>query len=135
MNGVLLDSDVLIELLRARNPEFTSSFESLLAQSVPLYRSAASAAEINHGARQSEAESIAALMIFMRCLPVSCAAAEKAGHILKRFRPSHSLGLGDALIASTPIQFELLLWTRNRKHYPDPRTRFFEPPPVTTQSH
>jgi hypothetical protein len=36
MNGVLLD------------PAFTLAFESLLATSIPLYRSAVSAAEIGH---------------------------------------------------------------------------------------
>jgi predicted nucleic acid-binding protein len=126
MNGVLLDSDVIIEVLRGRNPDFTSAFESLLATSIPLYRSAVSAAEISHGARESETASIAALMALIRCLPASCAAGEEAGSILKRFRPSHGAGLGDALIAATAIKYKLILWTRNRKQYPDPRIRFFE---------
>ena len=126
MNGVLFDSDVLIELLRVRNQQFTSVFESLLAQSVPLFRCAVSAAEINHGSRESEAASIAALMAFIRCLPVTCSAGDEAGNILKRFRASHGVGLGDALIAATAIKYRLVLWTRNRKHYPDPRIRFFE---------
>jgi len=42
----------------------------------------------------------------------------KAGDYLRQFHRSHSLELGDALIAATASIHLLRLWTRNRKHYP-----------------
>jgi predicted nucleic acid-binding protein len=124
MNGVLLDSDVLIELLRGRNARFLCAFD----ENTPLFYSAVSAAEIGHGARDSETVAISALLAFCKCLPADCAIAAEGGEIMKQFRKSHSLGLGDALIAATVIIGNLHLWTRNRKHYPDDRLRFFELP-------
>jgi predicted nucleic acid-binding protein len=38
---------------------------------------------------------------------------EEAGNLLKRLRPSHGVGLGDAVIAATAIKYKLILWTRN----------------------
>jgi hypothetical protein len=126
MNGILLDSDVLIELLRGRNAIVRSQFESLLNDSVPLFYSAVSAAEIAHGARESESAAIAALFAFLTCLPADCATAAEAGQALKRFRKSHLIGLGDALIAATALRCGLQFWTRNRKHYPEVRLQFVE---------
>jgi predicted nucleic acid-binding protein len=127
MRGLLLDSDVLIELLRGRNAAFRVYFDSFLRRTVPLYYSAVSAAEIGHGAREGENQTIKALLAFCRCLPSDCAIAAEAGEIMRRFRKSHSIGLGDAIIAATAISNDVVLWTRNRKHYPDSRLSFFDP--------
>ena len=37
---------------------------------------------------------------------------------LRDYRKSHSVELGDALIAAKAILNNAELWTRNRKHYP-----------------
>lgn len=121
MKGIILDSDVLIELLRDRDTHIRSRFESLLAGNSTLFYSAVSAAEIGHGAREGEAASIVGLFSFFRCIGSSCKTGTEAGEILKQYRKSHGIGIGDALIARTAISNGLTLWTRNRKHYPDPR--------------
>ena len=128
MKGVILDSDILIELLRGRDLTIASRFELLLSGAIPLWYSAVSAAEIEQGARENELEAISALLAFFTCLPADCAIAAEAGEILKRFRKSCPMGLGDALIAATAIRHDLVLWTRNRKHYPDARLQFFKHP-------
>jgi predicted nucleic acid-binding protein len=126
MIGILVDSDVLIELLRGRNAAVAARVEALLGENVPIFYSGVSSAEIGQGARESETEAISALFSFLTCLSADCEVAAEAGAILRRFRKSHSIGLGDALIAATALKHGLLLWTRNRKHYPDARLQFFE---------
>jgi len=41
------------------------------------------------------------------------------------FAKSHSVELGDALIAATASAHGLELWTRNRRHYPMKGLAFF----------
>jgi predicted nucleic acid-binding protein len=35
------------------------------------------------------------------------------------------MDFGDGMIAATAIELGLRLWTKNFKHYPDPRIQFF----------
>jgi len=126
MSGIILDSDILIELLRGRNIAVNSRFERALSELVPLFHSAVSVAEIAHGARDHEARAISALLGFSTCLAADCVVAADAGVMLRRFHKSHGIGMGDAVIAATAIRNDLLLWTRNRKHYPDQSPRFVE---------
>jgi hypothetical protein len=44
---------------------------------------------------------------------------------LRQFAKSHSVELGDALIAATAAVHGLELWTRNRRHYPIRALAFF----------
>jgi predicted nucleic acid-binding protein len=41
-----------------------------------------------------------------------------AGDFMRVYRKSHSVELGDALIAGCTIKYDFKLWTFNRKHYP-----------------
>jgi predicted nucleic acid-binding protein len=49
----------------------------------------------------------------------------QAGDYLKRYRKSHAVELGDALIAAGAVLNNAALWTRNRKHYPMKELAFF----------
>jgi hypothetical protein len=51
-----------------------------------------------------------------------------AGSYLARYARSHGLEIADALVAAAAVQGGVLLWTRNRKHYPMPDVGFFQPP-------
>jgi predicted nucleic acid-binding protein len=126
MIGVLIDSDILIEILRGKNPQVSCQFEALLSATSAVCCSAISRTEIGQGARPGEFDAITALFSFLTCIPADCKTADQAGDTLRQFRKSHSVGLGDAIIAATAVHHNLELWTRNRKHYPDPRLRFFE---------
>jgi len=45
---------------------------------------------------------------------------------LRRYRKSHAIELGDALIAASAVARNATLWTRNRKHYPMKELSFFD---------
>ncbi len=126
MTGIIPDSDILIELLRDHDAGTRMRFELLLVQNTILYYGAVSGTEIGHGARESERDGIQRLLGFLHCIGASCRAGTEAGALLKQYYKSHGVGLGDALIAGTAITNGLSLWTRNRKHYPDPRIRFMD---------
>jgi predicted nucleic acid-binding protein len=49
----------------------------------------------------------------------------RAADYLRVFAKSHSVELGDALIAATASVHGLQLWARNRRHYPVKGLAFF----------
>ena len=114
MNAVLLDSDVAIEILRQRDDKIQSRWAELAASDSLVLYSPVTAAEVWHGARDGERESVSAWFAVMTCVPIDV----KAGDYLRQFHRSHGLELGDALVAATASIHLLRLWTRNRKHYP-----------------
>lgn len=115
---VLVDSDVLIELLRGRNAGILEQWGELAKSTVLVAYSPVSSAEIWRGARGSEAEAIAAVFAALTCIPIDAVIGKRAGEYLARFFASHAMEIGDALIAATASVHDLRLWTRNKKHYP-----------------
>ena len=118
MTAVILDSDVAIEVLRQRDDRIQSRWAELAASDTLLVYSPVSAAEVWHGTRDAERESVSAWFAMMTCVPIDSAIGIKAGEYLRQFHRSHSVELGDALIAATASIHGLQLWTRNTKHYP-----------------
>jgi predicted nucleic acid-binding protein len=126
MSGVLLDSDVIIEVLRQRNPEVIESWIELADSREAVICSPLSVAEVFHGMREREKDAADKLFSSLLCFPIDQETGRRAADYLRVFRKSHSLALGDAFIAATASQFDLLLWTRNRKHFPMRELQFFE---------
>jgi hypothetical protein len=50
---------------------------------------------------------------------------------IARYSRSHGVEIADALVAAAAATTGLRLWTLNRKHYPMPDVRFYEPPGTT----
>ena len=87
--------------------------------------SAVSAAELWAGARPSEHEAMEALfnaLVSSRPTPPW----PSRRRYLRRYRKSHAVELGYALIAASAVATGARLWTRNRKHYPMPELAFYE---------
>jgi predicted nucleic acid-binding protein len=84
-----------------------------------------SAAELWAGARPSEHDAIDDLFRALMCVPIDAAIGQQAGDYLKRYRKSHAVELGDALIAAAAVLNNAALWTRSRKHYPMKDLVFF----------
>lgn len=123
---VLVDSDVLIEVSRGRDTELLSRWMELGASDALIVFSPVSAAELWAGARPAEHASLEALFEALVCVPADAEVGRRAGEYLLRYRKSHSVELGDALIASSAVASGARLWTRNRKHYPMPELEFYD---------
>jgi predicted nucleic acid-binding protein len=116
--SVLLDSDIVIEILRVRNQVILTQWEALANTGTLILFSPVSAAEIWAGARPNEHQATARFFRRLTCIPIEYNIGQLAGEILRQFSKSHNLKIGDALIAATAVQNQAALWTRNRKHYP-----------------
>jgi hypothetical protein len=125
MTPVLVDSDILIEVFRARDSRIVNRWVALMESEAVVLYSPVTVAEIWHGARPSEDTATTALFSALVCAPLDQAAGKQAGAYLARYAKSHNLELGDALIAATASLYPARLWTRNRKHYPMPDVEFY----------
>ena len=122
---VLVDSDVLIEILRGRNEEILDRWEELGQGADQILYSPVTAAELWGGARPSEFERLAAFLRTLECAVADADTGRKAGEYLRQFAKSHSVETADALIAATAWANGASVWTRNRKHYPMKDIRLF----------
>ena len=125
MKSVLIDSDILIEVSRARNSGILTKWDALSRASTVLFCSPVTVAELWHGARQQEDGILQALFAAVQSIPIDAEIGQRAGVFLRRYAKSHGVELGDALIAATACLHDLQLWTRNRRHYPMQDLRFF----------
>jgi predicted nucleic acid-binding protein len=126
MSGVLVDSDVMIEVFRDRHPDILQSWIELADSGGVVGYSPVSVAELLHGMRVREKDAIEKLFSTMLCFPIDEVIGRRAGDYLRSFHKRHTLAIGDALIAATANTFDLVLWTRNRKHFPMKDVRFFD---------
>jgi predicted nucleic acid-binding protein len=117
MSKVVLDTDVLIDLLRGR--EATRDFlHDLAGHSVPCC-SVISVAEIYAGMRDEETASTTDLLDGLVIVPVTREIAEAAGHFKRRSK-SRRLELADCLIAATAFVEGASVATGNARDYPMP---------------
>lgn len=117
MSRVLLDTDVLIDLLRGRELARTLLL-GVTEHSVPCC-SVISVAEIYAGMRPEEREPTEALLDGLVVFPVTRSIAELAGQFRSRSR-GRRLELADCLIAATAVAEGASLATGNARDYPMP---------------
>lgn len=122
---VLVDSDILIEVSRGRDPEVLSRWAELAQSDSAILYSPVTAAELWAGARPREHDALTNLFRSLLCAPVDYETGRQAGDYLSQYRKSHGLELGDALIAAAALLNDAELWTRNRKHYPMKELSFY----------
>ena len=118
MNGVLLDTDIVIEVLRKRDSGILARWLQLAATAEAVFYTTVTADELWQGLRKGEEDAVLRLLSTMTCLPLSLGVGRTAGEYLRRYAPSHGLELGDAPIDAAAVLHGHALWTRNRKHYP-----------------
>jgi predicted nucleic acid-binding protein len=121
---ILVDSDILIEVARARDTAVVAMWMDLSESDALILYSAVSAAELWAGARPAEYRGLETLFNALVCVPADADIGRRAGEYLRRYRKSHAVELGDALIAASAVASGAQLWTRNRKHYPMPELTF-----------
>jgi predicted nucleic acid-binding protein len=122
---VLVDSDILIEVARARDVATLAKWAELADSDDVVLCSPVSVAELWHGARPREQQSLGDLFRALMCVPVDAETGRQAGEYLRVYHKSHAVELGDALIAAAAVQNQAILWTRNRKHYPMRELKFY----------
>jgi predicted nucleic acid-binding protein len=125
LKSVLIDSDILIEVARARDSSILNKWDALSQGSTVLFCSPVTVAELWHGARPQEDRILQALFAAVQSIPIDAEIGQRAGVFLRQYARSHGVELGDALIAATACLHDLQLWTRNRRHYPMKDLSFF----------
>ena len=125
MKPVLIDSDILIEVSRARDHAVVARWDRLSRSEVALLCSPVTVAELWHGARSKEHATLEALFAAIHCVPIDSKIGARAGDYLRQYAKSHHVELGDAMIAATVSIHNLTLWTRNFRHYPMEDVVFF----------
>lgn len=125
MIGVLVDTDILIEVLRRRDQPLVERWKWLTAGPEWIFYSPVTAAELWQGIRPREEAEVQELLGTLTCIPITHDIGRTAGTYMQRYGPSHGLDLPDALIAATSVLHGCALWTRNRKHYPMPDLDLF----------
>jgi predicted nucleic acid-binding protein len=123
--SILLDSDVVIEILRSRNQAVLLQWEALAKTTEVILFSPITAAEVWAGARSNEQGATSRFFNLLTCIPPDYAIGQLAGELLRQFSKTHGLKIGDALIAATAIHHKAALWTHNHKHYPMPQLTFY----------
>src|SRR3977135_1055142 len=116
--SVLVDSDILIDVLRGRDQRILARWIEQREASAIVLCSPVSVAELWHGARAQEHQALEGLFRALICIPIDADTDRRAGDFLRAYHKSHSVELADALIAAAAQQQNAILWTRNRKHYP-----------------
>ncbi len=114
---MILDSDVIIEILR-NNRQTSRWVAGQAAAGETIRYSPVSRAEIGAGMRRGEEEGVEALFAGMDPVTIDATMGHVAGERLRRYRRSHALELGDALIGAAAMQHGERLATFNRRDYP-----------------
>jgi predicted nucleic acid-binding protein len=122
---VLVDSDILIEVSRGKDQAIVGRWLELSESDSLVLYSPVSATELWAGARPAEHRALTNLFRTLACVPIDGETGQRAGDYLRQYRGSHSVELGDALIASAALLNHAALWTRNRRHYPMKGLSFF----------
>lgn len=117
MRKILIDTSVIIDLLRGRGPAHDWISETLQSGSALLYSSLA-VAELAAGLRPGEEPLLSAFLSLLTCIPADEQLAWAAGTYLREYGRSHGLDVPDAIIAASAKKEGAALATLNVKHFP-----------------
>ena len=90
---VLVDSDILIEVSRGRDPGIVSQWIKLSGSDASILYSPVSVAELWAGARPSEYEALRNLFRTLTCAPIDTETGRYSGEYLRQYRKSHGVEL------------------------------------------
>jgi predicted nucleic acid-binding protein len=85
---ILIDSDVLIEVLRGRNPEILKRWAEAVESDALVVYSPVSSAEFWHAARASEAAAIEKFFTALTCIPIALSSASELANTSRGFTPA-----------------------------------------------
>ena len=116
MDFILIDSDVLIEVLRQ---SAVATAELLRARTAaPLAVSVITRMEIVVGSNNRESlQRTEKLLRTVRVLPLNEEISAAADALVTQFHLSHGMRLADALIAATALVYDVPLLSRNQRDF------------------
>ena len=115
---IILDTDILIWVLRKNKEIKNKLIKATLETDGGLYITPIQIAEIYAGIRPSEEKIIKKFLNSFNIIPIDVQIGELAGRFINQYRKSHSVEIADAIIAAASIVNNFELWTLNKKHYP-----------------
>lgn len=125
---VLLDTTVLIDVLRARQNR-RSFLSNVVEAGHTLTTTAINIAEVYAGMLAAEEERTEAFLSNLHCYPISLVIARRAGSLKStRAKKGQTLALADMIIAATALEHSLALMTDNRKNFPIAELKFYPLP-------
>lgn len=125
---LLLDTSVLIDLLRRRNQRREFVAELVRAGHL-LCTSMLNMAEVYAGMRPAEEQDTEALFVGLDSYGLSSRSARLAGEMKNRWsRKGRTLTLADAIVAAVAIEQGCQLLTDNRKDFPMPEIQLYDLP-------
>ena len=123
--SVLIDTDIVIEVLRGRNAGISAEWLVLADSSEALLVSPVTLTEVRAGTFEREREAIARFFAPLAYVAIDEQVGQLAGDYLRRYGKSHGVQIADALIAASAVHSKAKLWSRNRKHYPMPELAIY----------
>lgn len=122
---VLLDTSVIIDLLRARQRR-RELLAQLLRDGHKAVTSVVNLAEIYAGIRPAEIAAVEMFLARFECYPVTRAIARRAGMMKNEWqRRGRTLALPDTMIAAIAIEHDLILMTDNRRDFFMPEVQLY----------
>ncbi len=115
---ILIDTDVLIWILRGRVDIKNKMEEFIKDIEEKLYISPIQIAEVYAGLKEKEKIDTALFLDALPCIDITDQIGKLSGEYLNLYRKSHGITMADAMIAACSRIYNLRLWTLNRKHYP-----------------
>ena len=115
---ILIDSDVVIEVLRAKDQSLLVKWSVLVATEDDILFSPVTAARIWPRVLPKEHPVISRFFRALTCASIDYQVGHLAGELFRQYNKSHGVAISDALMAATAIQNQAALWTCNRNHYP-----------------
>lgn len=131
MGEFLLDSDVLIDLLKGHAPTIQALRHFPIR--TRMYYSAISEAELWAGVptdEGEEAQALSRLLSSMEPVAIDGSVARAAGRYRHDYQASHGTSLADALVAASAKIHSLSLITRNTRHFPMKDIQVLQPEDV-----
>jgi tRNA(fMet)-specific endonuclease VapC len=122
MNKCLLDTDILSEIIKGRDPVVAAKARTYLGQLGRLTTSSVTVAEIIYGfrriGREDRISQFEASLTNAEVLPFDVAAAGHAGRINADLeRTGRTIGMPDVMIAGIALHHQLPLVTGNTAHF------------------
>jgi predicted nucleic acid-binding protein len=112
---MLVDTDIIIDYLKD-TPEAVDFIETHIDL---IAVSSITVAELYQGVRDgSERDGLDVFLSAIKIFNTTFTIGKNAGLYRRKYKPSHSAGLADCLIAATAIEHGIPLRTLNTKHFP-----------------